>query len=411
MFPSSSTFLKIRKIKFTNTSTNETFSYTLPVDLLYYDSDNYDTFVADYETDLITITKKCKYNADGTIGLLDTPTTTTLTYTGSGIDFDLTQGNYQVELPGYSSGYLFIRLMVLNAYTAQYATKVELRSSISQTSQSIMTEVSQNYETKEGANELSTRISQTVRSISLTATDNGASCGLTIKLKNEDGTELSEEQANITLSGLVKFTDLSGTGTTTINGSNITTGTISAARLDSSVITTSNFSAQNINANKITAGSINASNGITIGGFTIGNYSLYGTTNRGSMTIQRGNNANVDFPANGGRLMLGSTAGNGVALTTANRLIISDQYGDTAPHGSSAQIELYAGNGDLRLYSSYDLSLRGNSIWIDGTYRGITGQSGFKDSNNNNIYLAFYKGMLVGASRSAWSTSQFPWLA
>lgn len=411
LFPSLNTFLKIRKIKFTNTSTNETFAYTLPVDLLYYDSENYDTFVADYETDLITITKKCKYNADGTVGLLDTPTTTTLTYTGSGIDLPLTQGNYQVELPGYSEGYLFVRLMVLNAYTAQYATKVELRSAITQTSQSIMTEVSQNYETKEGATELSTRINQTVRSISLTANDNGTSCGLTIKLKNEDGTELSENQANITLSGLVKFTDLSGTGTTTINGANITTGTISAARLDSSVITTNNFSAQTVNANKITAGSINASNGITIGGFTIGNYSLYGSTTNGTMNIQRGSSASVDFPANGGRLMLGSTANNGVALTTASHLVISDSYGHTDTGSSAATIGIRAIYGDARIATNYDFVVAASGRFYVNNHYGLTGQSGFKDSNNNDIYLAFWKGILVGAGRSAFSTSTYPWLA
>lgn len=282
LYPSSSLYSTIRKIKFTNTSTNGTFEYTLPVDLLYYDSNNYDTFVADYESDLITITKKCKYNADGTVGLLENPTTITMPYTASGIDVPLTQGNYQVELPGYSSGYLFVRLMALNAYTAQYATKVELRSAITQTSQSIMTEVSQSYATKTTTNELSTRISQTVRSISLTANDNGTSCGLTIKLKNEDGTELSTNQANITLSGLVKFTDLSGSGTTTINGSNITTGTISAARLDSSVITTSNLSAQTISGNQINGGTIT---GQTISGGTISGSSISG----GSISISRGN--------------------------------------------------------------------------------------------------------------------------
>lgn len=401
LFPSSTLFSKIRDIKFTNTTTNETFTYTLPTDLLYYDADNFDSYIADYDTDLITITKKCKYNNDGTIGLLETPVVTTMPFADSGLDFTLTEGNYQVELPGYSSGYIFARLMVLNAYTAQYATKVELRSAISQSATNIMTEVSADFETKEDAtstaNSLSTRISQTVRSISLTANDNGTSCGLTIKLKNEDGTELSTNQANITLSGLVKFTDLSGSGTTTINGANITTGTISAARLDSSVITTSNFSAQNINANRINAGSINASNGITIGGFTIGNYSLYGSTNRGTMNIQRGSNASIDFPANGGRLMLGSTAGNGVALTTANRLVISDQYGDTVPHGSLAQIEIYTANGDLRFQAAnHDISMNARGLYIDGHQGQSIDRIIYKDSNNNNKYLIFYKGILIG---------------
>jgi hypothetical protein len=52
----------------------------------------------------------------------------------------------------------------------------------------------------------------------------------------------------------------------------------------------------------------------------------------------------------------------------------------------------------------------GSRFWIDNHY-GLTGQSGFKDSNGNNIYLAFWKGLLVGAGRSAFSTSTYPWLA
>ncbi len=47
-------------------------------------------------------------------------------------------------------------------------------------------------------------------------------------------------------------------GATVINGDNITTGTINANRLDSKVITTDNFSAQTINADKITAGTLSA---------------------------------------------------------------------------------------------------------------------------------------------------------
>ena len=145
-------------------------------------------------------------------------------------------------MPGYNTGFLFVRLMVLNAYTAQYATKVELNSAITQTVNSITSEVSQNYATKETTNSLSTRISQTVRSISMTATDNGTSCGLTIKLKNEDGTELSSNQANIELSGLVTFSDLSGSGTTTINGANITTGSLNADKVSGGTLSSSSIS-------------------------------------------------------------------------------------------------------------------------------------------------------------------------
>lgn len=86
-------------------------------------------------------------------------------------------------------------------------------------------------------NSLTSRISQTAKSISLSVTDNQTSAGLTIKLYNEDGSEIDSQSGNITLSGLVKFTDLSGSGTTTINGANITTGSINADRIGGGTLT------------------------------------------------------------------------------------------------------------------------------------------------------------------------------
>lgn len=67
--------------------------------------------------------------------------------------------------------------------------------------------------------------------------------------------------SNANISGTITatsgmFDNVTINGTCTINGGAIKTGTIAAARLDSSVITTTNFNAQNINANKITSGAI-----------------------------------------------------------------------------------------------------------------------------------------------------------
>lgn len=407
LFPSLNTFLKIRKLKFTNTTTNETFTYTLPTDLLYYDENNYDTFVADYEDDLVTITKKCGYNADGTVKLLDTPEIITDSFDTLGIS--LTQGNYKVELPGYTTGFIFVRLMVLNAYTAQYATKVELSSAITQTVNNITSQVAQIYETKENAqittHELSTRISQTVTSIELTATDNGTNSGITIKLKNEDGTELSSEQANITLSGKVSFTDLSTSGATEINGDNITTGVIKSANyvsgtsgtllnLTNGTIDTKNFKV-NSSGNVTVTGTLYSSAG-TIGGFTLGSASLSGSTSKGTMRIQRGTSASVDLPANGGRLMLASSASNGVALTTASTLVISDSYSHTTTGDSNSSIGIRAINGHIRLASNSAIKLEPSGSLMINSYTGQSKTVYYKDTSGNDKYLTFHKGLLVG---------------
>ena len=124
-----------------------------------------------------------------------------------------------------------------------------MNSAINIKADQITSTVSQNYATKNETNSLSSRIKQTAKSIELTTSDNGTSAGITIRVRNEDGTQIDSDSGNITLSGLVKFTDLSRSGSTTINGSNITTGTIDASQV----------TVKNINADKITSGTLSAS--------------------------------------------------------------------------------------------------------------------------------------------------------
>lgn len=73
--------------------------------------------------------------------------------------------------------------------------------------------------------ELSSRIEQTISSISLEINNGDKTAGIVITLENEDGTT-SEVTGTIEMTGMVTFNDLKGNGTTVINGSNITTGTI-----------------------------------------------------------------------------------------------------------------------------------------------------------------------------------------
>lgn len=150
LYPSNSLYPRGRILRFTNTSTNAVFDYELPMDLLYYDENNYDSFVADYETNLVTINKRCGLDNNGNVIVLDDPVDYTYSYSETFSPYtELTEGNYQVEMLGYSTGYLMVRLMVLNAYTAQYATKIEMNSAITQTAQEITLEVSQEIDTLE----------------------------------------------------------------------------------------------------------------------------------------------------------------------------------------------------------------------------------------------------------------------
>ena len=305
LFPSSTTYLKTRTLRFHNNNTNENFDYVLPDDLLYYNQDNYDEFYLDYNSQTCQISKKCKYNADGTIGLLTTPTITPYTYP----EIHLTEGSYTVSLLGYSNAYLSITLMAKNIYTDQFYTKAETDSKITQTAESIdlsvdqklsnysttaemnsainikaneiTSSVSETYATKTTTNQLSSRISQTAKNITLTVNNSSTSSGIVIGITKEDGTT-SQATGTIQMNGLVSFTNLSTSGQTTINGGNITTGTIKSSNYVSGTsgtsINLSNGAIDSKNFKVSSSGNITATGG-TIGGWTISNSALHTSSN------------------------------------------------------------------------------------------------------------------------------------
>lgn len=131
--PSNNLYFKVRILRFENTTEETIVDYILPDDLLYYDADNYDEFILDYDAHTCIVNKKCKWNSDATVGLLDTPRTDEYEYP----TIPLTNGDYTVSLVNYNNAYLFARLMVQNIYTTQYATKAEVGTQISQAVQNI----------------------------------------------------------------------------------------------------------------------------------------------------------------------------------------------------------------------------------------------------------------------------------
>lgn len=70
-----------------------------------------------------------------------------------------------------------------------------------------------------------------------------------------DGSIIEIQADNINMTGVINAIN---DGKTTINGSKITTGTITASQVSSDIITTNNFQAQNINADKITSGTLSS---------------------------------------------------------------------------------------------------------------------------------------------------------
>ena len=159
-----------RILRFRNTTTNEIFDYELPDDLLYYDSEHYDEFQLDYEAQTCIINKKCKWNADGTVGLLPSERAVEYEYP----HIELTEGDYTVSLIKYSNGYLFARMMIKNYYTAQFATRVELHSDIKQTVDNINLSVGKKLEGYSTTTEMNSAIDVKANAITQSVSENYA---------------------------------------------------------------------------------------------------------------------------------------------------------------------------------------------------------------------------------------------
>ena len=267
LYSNDTLYMPDRKIRFTNTTTSEIWDYELPDDLLYYDSTHYDEFYLNYGSQTCQVIKRCAYDANGDVVLLSNEITTDYTYP----TIELTDGDYTAQIVGYEYGYLAVRLMASNIYTSQFATKAEVSSELSQTSQQITAQVNAkftNYSTTTQmnsaisikANEITSTVSSTYETKSnaqskysqLQQTDSSISSTVATKVgKNEIISRINQTSESITINA----NKISLAGKTI----NLTSDNVS--------ISSSNFS---VNSN----GNITAKGG-TIGGATITNDRVY----------------------------------------------------------------------------------------------------------------------------------------
>lgn len=353
---------------------------------------------------------------------------------------NLEDGDYRISLPGYTYGYIFARLMAKNIYTTQFATYAYVNSEITQTATEITSTVEEGYATKDTTNSLSSRISQTAKSIELVTTDNNTSAGITIKLKNENGMAIDSKSANITMSGLVKFTDLSGSGSTTINGANIQTGTLSASKITTGTLDASKVTVKNLNASNITSGTINGNNvnvtnlsasSITSGTLNAGriaadsidstklNISTLSSISSDLGSITGGSiNINNYFSVNtSGGTQLSTSGGGFLTTRTTTHPYVSAlnvaQGGGGIVFGTGgnqnnfgeAKVSLELVNGALRT-RNYD-------AWSGGFYSCKTGKMsvvGRNASGQFEYYIAVVNGLIVHVGTSISGYDELPWL-
>ena len=168
LYPSSNLYLKTRIIRFHNSTSGEDIDYELPDDLLRYDSDTYDEFYLDYDSQTCQITKRCEFDNNGDVVAKATEQVVTYPYPV----IELTEGDYTISLLGYEYGYLFTRLMAQNIYTTQFATKVEVNSQIRQTTMDLTLQVDQKTSSQELISKINLTPGQILLEGTVTANDN-----------------------------------------------------------------------------------------------------------------------------------------------------------------------------------------------------------------------------------------------
>ena len=375
LYPSDTLYPKSRIIRFENTKTNEIFDYELPNDLLYYDSENYDEFILDYDGQSCVVNKRIGYNADGTTYILDKETTIEYEYPR----ILLTDGDYKVSVLGYDMAYIFVRLMAQNIYTTQFATKAEVTSEISQTALDINLSVDKklsNYSTttemksainisaeainsevskKVGEDEIISKINQTAEQVQIDANKISLN-GKTINLSG-DNVNIKSNNFNVDANG--KITSTAGT----IGGLNIETDRV---YMDDAGLSS------NKGAYAFWAGESNGEHG------SANTNALFKVGHDGKL---QATSANIQGNVNA---TSGSFAGD-VRIKSGNNLIVYNSNGYTASVMDRFGIKLYDDFGGHRgtVTTGY-YNLNGNS------YYGIS----MKTPNGGGLF-AFDDGAIV----------------
>ena len=220
----------------------------------------------------------------------------------------------------------------------------------------------QNYST---TTQMQAAIGLAVDKISLSVSNGSTSSTLTLKAGE---TILSSEQ--ITFSGLVSFTDLSSAGGTVINGSNITTGTLDASKVN----------VTNLNASNITAGTLT---GRTISGGTITGTTITGGYINGSVFTSTASGGEFIQINNGNFYIFGTSS-------TA-RLAIR-------PNGdNSGTIDFWTTNGfwcgSISAYRDGDLGRIQATMGSNGFFGADRIQTGEIAVNNDNLFSDGYKSL------------------
>ncbi|MFI3210916.1 MAG: phage tail spike protein [Peptostreptococcaceae bacterium] len=267
-----------------------------------------------------------------------------------------------------------------------------LTSTIEQTAGAIRLEV------KDLESNLTSSIEQTAGDIRLEVKD--IASGLSSSIA-QNATDIALKADKITLNGYVTFNALEGSGQTTINGSNITTGTIdanvvrvtnlNANNITSGTINGNKISVTNISGSNITTGTIDASK-ITVSNLSASNITS-GTIDANKITVSNLNANNITSGTiDANKITVSNLNANNITSGTidANKITVSNLNANNITSGTIDASKITVSN--LSASNITSGTINGNNITVsnlnaDNIKTGtINGQSvTMSNLNGSNI--------------------------
>ena len=224
----------------------------------------------------------------------------------------LEDGTNTIRIQNYSAN-MEVVYVEQNAYTDQFATKIEMSSAITQTAEEINTEVRK----KVGEDEIISKINQSAEAVTINANKISLD-GKTIDLTGED-INITSNNFSVDSNGNMNCSNANVSGTITSNNATITGGLLNLA-------STTNYPRINIAGNNLF--DQNCLNRIYSDGFRIENNSIFGQYN---------------YPINIGTVKIWSQTDNDYY---SGSITVEDQYRDTVSiSGDRIDIQSHSGSG------------------------------------------------------------------
>ena len=296
---------------------SEKREYTIDIEELRVKGDIYDSLVITKDEDYVM--RRLSLSELQVLSVLEEPIKQPL----PDLNIELFEGDNYIYLLDMTGNKFYAEYIVKNDFTELYVTTNEMNSAINQSASQIELSVNQKLTGYSTTEEMNASINIKADEINQVVSKKVGNDEIISKI-NQSAEAVSINASKVNLSGYVTISNLSTSGKTTINGGNITTGTI-----DASKATITNINADNIKSGTITGRAIS---GGTITGTKITNGNNFVVDANGNMACNNGS-------FNGGTIQLNSS---------------SSSY-------SNAKFKINSSDGSKAFISSRSIDLSGNS--------------------------------------------------